>query len=66
MRQGFAIPGDHENKRSGVNQMLSIWWVIAAFLIGGGTGVLVMALMQMAGGLPEQSAHVPDLKGSPW
>ena len=66
MRQGFAIPGDHENKRSGVNQMLSIWWVIAAFLIGGGAGVLVMALMLMAGDLPEQSTHVPDLSGSPW
>jgi hypothetical protein len=46
--------------------MLSIWWVIAAFLAGGSAGVLVMALMQMAGGLPEQSAHAPDLNGVPW
>jgi len=48
------------------NQMLSIWWVIVAFVIGGFAGVLVMALMQMAGGLPEQSAHAPDLNGVPW
>jgi hypothetical protein len=46
--------------------MLSIWWVIAAFLAGGFGGVLVTALMQMAGGLPKQSAHAPDLNGVPW
>jgi hypothetical protein len=46
--------------------MLSIWWVIGAFVIGGSAGALVMALMQMSGGLPEQSAHAPDLNGVPW
>jgi hypothetical protein len=46
--------------------MLSIWWVIAAFLAGGSAGVLVMALAQMAGGLPEQLAHAPDLNEMPW
>jgi hypothetical protein len=46
--------------------MLSIWWVIAAFLAGGFAGVLVMALMQVAGGLPKQLAHAPDLNGLPW
>jgi len=45
--------------------MLSIWWVIAAFLAGGFAGVLVMALMQVAGGLPKQLAHAPDLNGVP-
>jgi hypothetical protein len=33
---------------------------------GGCLGLLVMALMQMSGGLPEQSAHAPDLSGTPW
>ena len=29
--------------------------------------MLLMALMRMAGGLPEQSAtNVPDLNGMPW
>ena len=46
--------------------MLSIWWVIAAFLAGGFAGVLVMALMQVPGGLPKQLAHAPDLNGVPW
>jgi hypothetical protein len=46
--------------------MLLIWWVIAAFLAGGFGGVLVMALMHVAGGLPKQSAHAPDLNGVPW
>jgi hypothetical protein len=46
--------------------MLSMGWVIAAFLAGGFAGVLVMALMQVAGGLPTQSTHAPDLNGMPW
>ena len=46
--------------------MVSMWWVIAAFWAGGCAGVLVMALMQMFGGLPEQSAHAPDLNGLSW
>ena len=46
--------------------MLSLWWVIAAFLAGGFAGVLVMALAQMAGGLPKQFAHAPDLNDMPW
>ena len=46
--------------------LISSGWVVVAFLAGGCAGVLVMALMQMAGGLPEQSTHVPDLNGTPW
>jgi hypothetical protein len=46
--------------------MLSIWWVIAAFLAGGSAGILVMALVQMAGDLPKQLAHAPDLNNMPW
>ena len=43
--------------------MLSMWWVIVAFLLGGCAGILVMALMRMAGGLPKQLAGAPDLNG---
>jgi hypothetical protein len=46
--------------------MVSFWWVLVAFIVGGCAGVLLMSLMQMAGGLPEQSAHAPDLNGLPW
>ncbi len=45
--------------------MDSTWWVIVAFWAGGCGGVLVMALMQMAGGLPKQSAPASDLKEVP-
>ena len=46
--------------------MVSFWWVLAAFIGGGCAGVLVMTLMQMAGGLPEQSVHALDLNELPW
>ena len=39
--------------------MVSFWWVLAAFIGGGCAGVLVMALMCFAGGLPEQA----DVRG---
>ena len=45
--------------------MDSTWLVIVAFWAGGCAGVLVMALMQMAGGLPKQSAPASDLKVVP-
>ena len=38
--------------------MVSFWWVLAAFIGGGCAGVLVMALMCFAGGLPEQTGRV--------
>lgn len=34
--------------------MVSLWWVLAAFVAGGSGGILVMALMCMAGRHPEQ------------
>jgi hypothetical protein len=46
--------------------MVSFWWVVAAFIAGGWAGVLLMAFMYMAGGLPEQSSNTPDLNGMPW
>jgi hypothetical protein len=47
--------------------MVSAWWLIVAFVGGGLAGILLIALMRMAGGLPEPSAaSVPDLNGMPW
>jgi hypothetical protein len=46
--------------------MVSIWWLLAAFIGGGTAGMFVMALMHMSGGLPERSHYVPDLNGTPW
>jgi hypothetical protein len=46
--------------------MVSFWWALVAFIGGGCAGMLVMSLMQIAGGLPEQSAQAPDLNGMPW
>jgi hypothetical protein len=37
--------------------MISYWWALVAFIVGGSAGILVMALMCMTGGLAEQS-HV--------
>ncbi|HEY2864182.1 MAG TPA: twin arginine-targeting protein translocase [Casimicrobiaceae bacterium] len=44
--------------------MVSIWWVLAAFVLGGSAGMLLMALMQLVGGLPESTTAV-DLTGTP-
>lgn len=46
--------------------MLTFWLALTAFIGGGCAGVLVMALMGMAGGLPKPSAQAPDLKGLHW
>jgi hypothetical protein len=46
--------------------MVSAWWLIVAFVVGGCAGIFLMALMRMAGGLPEPStARIPDLNGMP-
>ncbi len=45
--------------------MDSTWWVLVAFWAGGCAGVLVMALMHIAGGLLNQSAPASDLKEVP-
>jgi hypothetical protein len=39
---------------------------MAAFIAGGFGGVLVMALMCVAGGLPKQLERAPDLNGMSW
>jgi len=45
--------------------MESTWWVLVAFWAGGCAGVLVMALMQMTGGWPKQSAPASNFKEVP-
>ena len=35
--------------------MVSIWWVVAAFVIGGYAGAVLVALMSMAGGTREHA-----------
>jgi hypothetical protein len=40
--------------------MISVWWVLVAFVGGGCAGILVMALMRMSADLPEQSMHAPN------
>ena len=46
--------------------MISLWLTIAAFFGGGCAGVLVMALVLMAGGLPDEAAQRVDLNGLHW
>ncbi len=45
--------------------MFSVFWLLAAFVVGGMCGVLVMALMTLSGGLPKQSTRSlqEDLRG---
>jgi hypothetical protein len=45
--------------------MVSIWWLLAAFLLGGSAGMLLMVLMQLVGSLPESRAPTIDLNGTP-
>jgi hypothetical protein len=47
-------------------EMVSTWWLLVAFVGGGLIGVLLIALMQIAGGRREPSQNVPDLGGRPW
>ena len=52
-------------------EVFSVFWLLAAFVGGGLCGVLLMALMSLSGGLPQQSTrhlqaqlHGLDLGGS--
>ena len=45
--------------------MISIWWLLAAFIGGGWAGMLLMALMQMSADPSKQSACALDLDGTP-
>ena len=39
--------------------MISAWWTLTVFIGGGCAGVLLMALMRLAGDIPEQSDTSP-------
>ena len=45
--------------------MVSAWWLLVAFLGGGFAGVLLLALMQVAGGLLEHEQYVGDPAAHP-
>ena len=44
--------------------MVSIWWVIGAFVLGGYAGMLVFALMSMAAREDVQAAKARDSCGA--
>jgi hypothetical protein len=46
--------------QAGGYAMVSFWWLVVALVAGACGGILVMALMRMAGGLPEASSTVTD------
>ena len=66
-RAGLPVlnSGNGETKGNGGDQMVSMWWVLVAFFGGGCAGMLVMALMTIAGGLPEPSVPRIDLSEMP-
>ena len=41
--------------------MISTWWLLAAFFGGGCAGILISALMQMAGNQPKDSNSISKL-----
>jgi hypothetical protein len=45
--------------------MISIWWLLAAFIGGGWAGMLLMALMQMSADSSKQSWGALDPDGTP-
>ena len=45
--------------------MISVWWLLVAFVGGGWAGMLLMALMRMSADLPEQSVSLPHLGRAP-
>jgi hypothetical protein len=46
-------------------EVFSVFWVLAAFMVGGSCGVLVVALVRLSGGLPKQSTRAlkEELRG---
>ncbi|HTP46125.1 MAG TPA: hypothetical protein VMQ50_04305 [Casimicrobiaceae bacterium] len=45
--------------------MISVWWLLIAFIGGGWAGMLLIALMRMPADLPEQSISLPRLDRPP-
>ena len=44
--------------------MFSFWWILMAFVIGGTGGILLMALVRVAGDEPRQSVRVRALSST--
>jgi hypothetical protein len=45
--------------------MVSTWWLLIAFVVGGSAGVIALALMQMAEDSPDIAPDMPDLNAMP-
>jgi len=45
--------------------MISVWWLVLAFVGGGTAGMLLMALMRMSGDLPNPAVPLADLDRTP-
>ena len=43
---------------------VSVWWVLCAFVGGGSAGIVLMALLRVAGDRPEPSGEIRDLRRS--
>lgn len=48
--------------------MVSAWWLLAAFIVGGYAGILVVALLRFASRDPEVSTSIgrSDVGLAPW
>ena len=44
--------------------VVSIWWVLCAFVGGGSAGILLTALLRVSGDRPEQSGGIQALDRS--
>lgn len=44
--------------------MFSFWWMLMAFVIGGAVGILLMALVRVAGDEPRQLVRVRELSST--
>ncbi len=41
--------------------MISAWWILRVLVAGGSLGMLIMALMNVSGGLPEQRMNIDEV-----
>jgi uncharacterized protein involved in exopolysaccharide biosynthesis len=46
--------------------MVSVWWIVVAFIGGGFLGILVIALMRMARDQPKQTTNFVDFNSTTW
>lgn len=48
----------------GGQMVVSIWWVLCAFVVGGSAGITLTALLRVSGDQPEPSGEIPALDRS--